>query len=217
MTEGDKFTKIIHAGWENNAIYILHDNDDAIIIDPCVDYKQFIKYLEEINCQNLRILLTHGHEDHISAIPGLMERYKDSKILIAEPDLPYLTDPKLNGSSDYKNPINLKSFSSHFQTISPNEKIKIGRFSLEVFPTPGHTPGSVIFIDDEHKCAYTGDTLFRETIGATHFEGGDPGEMQKSLLKIVERIPDDYVLYPGHHKSTTMKHEKKYNPYLSDE
>lgn len=216
MTEATEFMKVIHAGWENNAIYILHDGDDTVIIDPCEDSEKFIKYLEQINCQNLRILLTHGHEDHISAIPGLMKRYKDSKILIAEQDLPFLTDPELNGSSDTRKPINLVRYTPKFQKISPDEKIKIGRYSLEVFPTPGHTPGSVIFIDDEHKCAYTGDTLFRETIGATHFKGGDPGEMQKSLIKIVKRIPSDYALYPGHGNSTTMEHEKAMNLYLQD-
>ena len=213
MTEVD-FMKEFHAGWEDNAIFILHDGDDTVIIDPCVDFKSFIEYLEKINCQNLRILLTHGHEDHISAIPGLMKRYKNSKILITKEDLPFLTDPELNGSSDCKQKINLVRYTPFFQEISPDEKIKIGRYSLEVFATPGHTEGSVIFIDDEHKCAYTGDTLFKETIGATHFKGGNPAKMSESLKKIVKRIPDDYTLYPGHGSSTTMEHEKACNMYL---
>lgn len=216
MTEEMQFMKEFHAGWENNAIYIIHDGDDTVIIDPCVDYKTFIEYLEQINCKKLRILLTHGHEDHISAIPGLIKRYNDSEILISKEDLPFLTDPKLNYSFKSKKPINLTEYSSSFKTISPGEKIKIGQYSLEVFPTPGHTEGSVIFIDDEHKCAYTGDTLFKESIGATHFPGGNMDKMEESLKKIVERIPDDYKLYPGHHSSTTMKYEKENNPYLQD-
>lgn len=214
MSEKIEFMKEFHAGWENNATFILHDGDDTVIIDPCVDDKKFIQYLEKINCHNLRILLTHGHEDHISAIPGLMERYKDSKILITKEDLPFLTDPELNGSSDYDKKINLSQYEASFQTIKPGEKIQIGRYQLEVFATPGHTEGSVIFIDDEHKCVYTGDTLFKGTIGATHFPGGDSNKMKKSLLNIIKRIPDDYTLYPGHDISTTMEYEKSYNKYL---
>lgn len=216
MTQETPFMKEFHAGWENNAIFILHDDNDTVIIDPCVDSKKFIKYLESINCQKLRILLTHGHEDHISAIPGLMEHYKDTQIFIAEEDLPFLTDPKLNYSFKSKKPINLSNYSQSFKTFSPGEKIQIGKYFLEVFPTPGHTEGSVIFIDDEHKCAYTGDTIFKESIGATHFPGGNMKKMIKSLKKIVERIPDDYALYPGHHDSTTMKYEKENNMYLQD-
>lgn len=210
MEDNKEFMKVFHAG-DNNNIYILHNGNDAVIIDPCTDSKKFIQYLESINCQTLRILLTHGHEDHISAIPGLMQQYKKSKIMISEPDLQFLTDPDLNGSSDTSKPLNLFRYTRHFQTIMPGEKIQIGQFSLEVFSTPGHTPGSVIFIDDEHKCAFTGDTLFKEAIGVTNLPGGNQIKMRESLLKIVKRIPDDYTLYPGHDESTTMANEKKFN------
>ena len=207
---------VLHAGWENNSIYIIHENDDAIIIDPCENYKLFLEELEKINCKNLRILLTHGHEDHISAIPGLIEKYNDAKILIHQNDYAFLTDPVLNGSKHYKNVINLKDFLKNVELIKGGDFIKIGQQTLEVFETPGHTKGSVIFIDDANKCVYTGDTLFKGTVGATHFPGGDAREMMNSLINITKRIPDDYTIYPGHEKHSTMKQEKASNKFIQE-
>lgn len=214
MANQPEFCKVFTGGREENNVYILHDGDDTVIIDPCEDHDDMFDYLKQINCSKLRILLTHGHEDHISAIPDLMKQYPGSPILIHHGDIDFLTNPQLNGSYDQKEPLNLKEFSSHFQETDPTQPITIGQFSLEVFPTPGHTQGSVLFIDHAHKTVYTGDTLFQGTIGATHFPGGNKKQMFDSLIKIHNTIPDDYAIYPGHSELTTMEKEKKSNPYL---
>jgi glyoxylase-like metal-dependent hydrolase (beta-lactamase superfamily II) len=79
--------------------------------------------------------------------------------------------------------------------------------------TPGHTRGSVIFIDDAYKIVFTGDTLLKGTIGAWHYPTGDKAHLVKSLQRMFETIPLSYVVYPGHKEKTTMRDEYATSPY----
>jgi glyoxylase-like metal-dependent hydrolase (beta-lactamase superfamily II) len=97
--------------------------------------------------------------------------------------------------------------------LADGEKIRFGSHELEVLHTPGHTRGSVTFYCAEEHVAFTGDTLFRMSIGRTDFAGGSWSDMQKSL-KLLAELPGETIVYPGHGGATTIGYEKRYNPYM---
>ena len=99
--------------------------------------------------------------------------------------------------------------------IIPNKEgqYKIGPFKFEIILTKGHTKDSYTYYFPDEKCMFTGDFLFKNSIGRTDFEGGNLEEMKNSIIKI-KTYPNDIKVYPGHGPATTLDAEKKYNPFL---
>ena len=81
--------------------------------------------------------------------------------------------------------------------------------------TPGHSPGSVVFYCAEEHTAFTGDTLFRMSVGRTDFEGGSYEDLMNSLANVLAKLPDETTILPGHGPQSTIGYEKKYNPYMA--
>ncbi len=98
--------------------------------------------------------------------------------------------------------------------FSPGEVISFGNHSLQVLKTPGHSPGSVVFYCAEEHTAFTGDTLFRMSVGRTDFEGGSYTDLMASLVHVLAKLPSDTVVLPGHGPQSTIDYELHYNPYL---
>jgi glyoxylase-like metal-dependent hydrolase (beta-lactamase superfamily II) len=93
-------------------------------------------------------------------------------------------------------------------------EIRFGETTLRVIKTPGHTPGHVVLFNEADKTLFTGDTLFRESIGRTDLPGGDYSWIMKSILEEVVPLGDDVTIYPGHEDSSTIGHEVLYNPFI---
>ena len=98
--------------------------------------------------------------------------------------------------------------------LSDDEAIRFGNHRLDIIPTPGHSRGSVTFYCEAEHTAFTGDTLFRLSIGRTDFEGGSWTEMSHSLKQVLAKLPADTKVYPGHGEPTTIGEEMQYNPYM---
>ena len=94
--------------------------------------------------------------------------------------------------------------------------ITFGNTTLSIIPTPGHTPGHVSLYNEEAKVLFTGDTLFRESIGRTDLPGGDYSWIMKSILEQIIPLGDDVKIYPGHEESSTIGHESLYNPFVTE-
>ncbi len=201
--------KILVTGlYEVNTYLVYNDPNNVLIIDPGADAKDIINALEVNKLTPVAILLSHGHADHISALDGLLNHYQ-IPVKIAAEDVSWAFTP-LNSFPGYeqvqKYPDNLISI------IRDGDEITFGDECLRVIQTPGHTPGSVCFVDDKEHAIFAGDTLFSGSIGRTDFPGGDWNAMAQSLKKLMQ-LPVDYRVYPGHGEGTTIGDEKSTNQY----
>ncbi|MBQ1939277.1 MAG: MBL fold metallo-hydrolase, partial [Alistipes sp.] len=98
--------------------------------------------------------------------------------------------------------------------LDGQESISFGQTELKIIPTPGHTPGGVTLLNEAEGIAFTGDTLFRESIGRTDLEGGDYPTLMRSILTVLLPLGDEVKFYPGHAESSTIGHESMYNPFV---
>ena len=193
------------------------ETGEAVIIDCGAFYeterRRLLKYLEKENIRPVRLLMTHAHHDHVygndlvrDAFNLLPEVHEGDKELM-ETFLPQRI-AEIYGEK-YQFDIPMPSNYLHDGDI-----IKFGNHSLEVLHTPGHTPGSVVFYCKEENVAFTGDTIFSMSIGRTDLRGGNEEDMLRSLQYLMETLPNETILYPGHEKKTTIAYEKACNPFL---
>ena len=100
------------------------------------------------------------------------------------------------------------------QAFDEGQRFAFGNHTLEAILTPGHTPGSVFLYCEEERLAFSGDTLFRMSVGRTDFELGSYDDLIASLQKISRLLPHDTIILPGHDQRTTLEDEIRYNPYF---
>jgi glyoxylase-like metal-dependent hydrolase (beta-lactamase superfamily II) len=185
--------------------YLITKGDKAVIVDPGMD---FISILDEVNKYQIEaILITHGHVDHIDGCG-----YIDAPIYVGKEDLINFSDL---GRSLYKMTGMKPTYGNkklNLIPVSDNAIINTETFSFKCYHTPGHTEGSYCYLYYDNL--FTGDTLFHQSIGRMDFPTGNSKKMQESLKKIVSNFSDEIKVYPGHDSKTTIKEEKKYNPYL---
>jgi glyoxylase-like metal-dependent hydrolase (beta-lactamase superfamily II) len=174
---------------------------EAIVIDPGLDLpfeaQQIFDYITKEKLEVKLILNTHGHQDHISGNANFQEKY-NVPIYIHKYDASSIGELESN-----KFPASV--------ILEDGSLIKFGNDPLKVMLTPGHTPGSMCLVGE--KLVFTGDTLFNEGIGRTDFPGGSMRDMRLSLQKLV-RLPDYFLIYPGHGPTSIIGEEKRNNPFL---
>lgn len=188
--------------YEENS-YILHEDGHVLFIDPGRFAKELIAHVKEDEVVD-GIVLTHGHEDHTGAVDDLVDHY-GCKVYMHSNDL-MLTNASLGvRKRGYEAPI--------FHEITPltSGDMEIGTFHITVYETPGHTSGSCLI--RYKQSLFTGDTLFKNSIGRTDLFGGNEMEMMQSL-RFIQSLPNDLTVYPGHGPSSSIAKEKRTNPYL---
>ena len=166
------------------------------------------------NC-DMKILLTHGHYDHIGAIGDLIQMLDPVPIYIHENEEQFLIDPSLNLSESIEN----MNFSEHLHLVhkvKQDDVISVGSICLRVVEAPGHTPGSILFVDDANKIIFTGDVLFKDLVGNVDLKGGSFDQMKNTIEKVLNNLPDDYKFFPGHGVDSSIGYEKKNNEYLKN-
>jgi len=200
-----KIDHLILGAYETNC-YILRESEaakDCLIIDTGLQAGELIKSLKRHKLNPVAVVLTHGHADHIAGVAALRESFPDIKVCIHKLDAEMLT------SSLVPRP------SSIVPTLLLEEKsvIEQAGIKLEVFHTPGHTPGGICLYSEDEGIVFTDDTLFAEGVGRTDL-GGNMAQLIKSIREKLLTLPDDTTVYPGHGPVTTVAHEKANNPFL---
>ncbi len=192
---------VLPIGLYGENIYVLHENNHVLIVDPGKYAKEIQKCISKDEVVD-GIVLTHGHEDHTGAVDNLFDIYQCPVYM--DLDDYDLVDPKYAGSHGFDAPI-------YTEVHALKKDSKVGTFALEVTKTPGHTKGSVVI--RYRNLLFTGDTLFQGSIGRTDLYGGSEVEMKESLKKFFD-MPHDLVVLPGHGPKSTIKQELETNMYI---
>lgn len=190
--------------------YIVWDEEikEGVVIDPGDDADNIIETVKELDIKIKYILATHGHFDHIGGVTKLKKEL-GVEFLAHEEDFFFIEDGKKSAS---RWGINIDQPPKPDRFIDDGDKIKIGKFELEVLCTPGHSPGGISFLHD--KMVFAGDTLFQNSIGRTDFRKGSFEDLKKSIKTRLYTLPDDTIVYTGHGPVTTIGDEKKYNAFV---
>ena len=195
-------------GIETNAyFYIDETSHHGFLIDPAAEPEKLLQIIKDNNWIIEKMLITHGHFDHIGAVETLHKQL-NIPYFIHENGKEYLTNPALNLSSYFGNSISLNQAEflkeNDIVTLEADPHVK-----LKVIHTPGHTQDSVIYYDEQNNLAFVGDTIFKASIGRTDFPGGNTQQLKNSIENKVFSLPDDTALYSGHSDPTSIAAEKK--------
>ena len=188
--------------------YIIETSEkNAILIDAPYSAEVISNSLDRLGLMPKKILLTHGHCDHIEALNGLVDKYS-SEVYISECDADILASRRLSLAEYFG--YDFEPFGG-VKMLKDGDVVALDNVSLRVMHTPGHSNGSVCFVAED--CIFTGDTLFRESVGRVDFPGGDWDILTESILKIYS-LGKNYDIYPGHGDKSDLASELRINPYL---
>ena len=184
--------------------YILADGKEACVIDPGSEADKIIQEADKMGAKITKILLTHGHYDHIGAVKRLAEK-TGAKVYVHKEDEIMLSDNEKN--LNFMSEIKIENCSADV-LLSGGEIINVGSKELKIYHTPGHSPGGISIYTDGFL--FAGDLLFRGSIGRF-----DYGRVELESLKfLVNTFSDETIVYPGHGEFTTIGEEKQFNPYI---
>ena len=199
-----------------NCYVVSDDTHEAVIIDCGVMYQEegtaITQYIRDNGLKPVHLLCTHGHFDHCMG-NGLI--YKEFKL---KPEVhcddQFLMDTMQQQTADILGIVLPMEVPPVGKYLSDSDVITFGNQPLHILHTPGHTPGGVTYYCKEEGIAFSGDTLFRMSIGRTDFEGGSYEQIVHSLQQVLAKLPADTQVYPGHGPVTTIADEIRYNPYM---
>lgn len=182
---------------------------ETLVFDPGDEAGRIQAFADKKGWKISCILLTHGHADHMAAAEEL-KRLTGAPVYALREEEPMLQNAKTN----------LSVFINHRvitvmadELLSDGQMITLSGICLQVFHTPGHTPGGCCFYCEEAGCVFSGDTLFQGSVGRGDFPGGSMSQLVRSVREKLFLLPDDTKVYPGHGEETSIGYEKKYNPF----
>jgi glyoxylase-like metal-dependent hydrolase (beta-lactamase superfamily II) len=184
--------RVVVGSYDNN-VFVLRcrETGEAVLIDAANEHELLLELCQRLGVR--RVLETHGHWDHIQAVPAIREA--GYEVAVTAADAPMLKD------------VGYDVF------IDDAEVIEVGRLRLTAIHNPGHTPGSVSFLVDGAPLLFTGDTLFPGGPGNTKFDGGNFATIIDSIDNKLFTLPANTIVMPGHGVSTTIGAER---PHLGE-
>jgi hydroxyacylglutathione hydrolase len=194
---------------ENAYVVRLAGAGSAVLVDPGDEPDRLLGAIDELGVQIEAILVTHCHFDHIGAVAPLA-RATGAPVYCPEVERPVLEDVRLG------TPPGFGPFESHVpeHVLAGGEHLSLAELDVEVLLTPGHSPGHLTFSLPAHGAILSGDVLFQGSIGRTDLPFADHPTLERSLATLLQTLPPETTVYPGHMGVTTLGRELATNPFL---
>jgi glyoxylase-like metal-dependent hydrolase (beta-lactamase superfamily II) len=194
---------------ENSYLIRRDGSDRALFIDPGDEAPKLLNAVEELGVTLEAILLTHTHVDHVGAVAAIA-RATGVEVWVPEIEKPVLAD--INKFV----PLGMGTYESWDaeHTIAGGERLEMAGFEIDVIFTPGHSPGHVSFSIPDEQAVFSGDVLFQGSVGRTDLPGGDWSTLLESIGNLIDTLPEETTVYPGHMGITSLGAERASNPFL---
>ncbi len=210
--EGMRIEKMVLGNMNNNTYIIIgRDEKTALIVDPSYKPERIIEYISSLGLELKAMLITHGHFDHIGAVDKIKAHY-NVPVITHEEEARIMAD-------------SIKNLSTYFLarevTATADTYIEDGDILdygddlvFKVITVPGHSVKGVCYYSQEENVVFTGDTLLAGSIGRTDYYNGNQSDLVEAINNRLMFLPDETKVFPGHGSDTTIRNEKKNNPFL---
>ena len=199
---------------QNCSVVWCSETMKAGVVDPGGDLNQIIRVVEDHNVDVEKILITHGHLDHVGGASELAERL-DVPIEGPHKDDDFWIRQLPEQAAQFNFPESSSFVPNRW--LDDGDTTSIGNFDFNVFHCPGHTPGHVIFYQPRENVAFVGDVLFQGSIGRTDFPRGNQKDLIESITQKLWPLGNDVRFFPGHGLTSTFGDERKNNPFVGDD
>jgi glyoxylase-like metal-dependent hydrolase (beta-lactamase superfamily II) len=197
---------------ENTYIFRRDGSDRGLIVDPGDEADKLLAAIDALGIQLDGILLTHTHFDHVGAVAPVA-RATGAEVWVPKIEAFVLADimkfVPWPGFGPYE------SYDAEHE-LEGGERLELAGFEIDVLSTPGHSPGHVTFSIPDEGAVFSGDVLFQGSIGRTDLPGGDFDALMESIRSLLDTLPGETTVYPGHMGITTLAAERATNPFLAE-
>src|SRR3954447_15799037 len=187
-------------------------SDRAVIVDPGEEADRLLRAIGELGVRIEAVLLTHCHFDHVGAVAPVAEA-SGAPVDVSEIERPVLADimsyVPFPGFGPYE------SYEAD-HTLKGGERLELAGFEIDVVFTPGHSPGHLAYSIPAERAVFSGDVLFQGSVGRVDLPGGDWSTLLGSIGSLVDSLPEDTTVYPGHMGITSLGAERRTNPFLAE-
>jgi hydroxyacylglutathione hydrolase len=197
---------------ENTYIFRREGSDRALIVDPGDEPDKLLGAVDALGVTLEGILLTHTHFDHVGAVAPVAKTtgaevwVPEGEKFVLDDIMAFVPWPGFGPFESYD--------AEH--TLSGGDRLDLAGFEIDVLFTPGHSPGHVTFSIPSESAVFSGDVLFQGSVGRTDLPGGDWGTLLESIRGLVDGLPEETTVYPGHMGVTSLGAERAGNPFLAE-
>jgi glyoxylase-like metal-dependent hydrolase (beta-lactamase superfamily II) len=211
---GLSITTVISDMFAENA-YVVHlpERRECLVVDPGLNPERILAVLAGHALTVAAVINTHGHADHIAGNAAVLEAFPEATLVIGRGDAPKLTDATLNLSAPFGFAVTSPPAD---RLVAEGDVVDIAGIPLEVYETPGHSCGHVVFLyrGGTPLVLLGGDVLFRGSVGRTDFPDGSFDQLRDAIDQKLFTLPDDTIVLPGHGEPTTIGQERRHNPFV---
>ena len=197
---------------ENSYLIRRDGSDRALFVDPGDEAPKLLGAIESLGLKLDGILLTHTHIDHVGAVAPVATA-TGAEVWVPEIEKPVLAD--INRFVPWPDLGPFENWDAE-HTVAGGERLELAGFEIDVLFTPGHSPGHVTYSLADEGAVFSGDVLFKGSVGRTDLPGGNWGTLLESIRTLVDTLPEATTVHPGHMSITTLGEERATNPFLAE-